>query len=103
MEQPEKYSINLGLLENKTWENTAGAYLLSNSEIKNSFQQIGAGALLTVNNYLLGLIWGNDSTISLFDSHGEGENDNLSSFGTAVLLKFDTLHSLGNYIKIYSI
>ena len=36
------------------------------------------GVLLIVNNYILGLIWGNDS-IYLFDSHSKDENDNVSS------------------------
>ena len=35
----------------------------------------------------------------LFDSHSKDENDNLSSSATAVLLKFDTLYSLENYIR----
>ena len=36
----------------------------------------------------------------LFDSHRKDENGNLSSFGTAVLLKFHTLYSLENYVKL---
>ena len=63
-----------------------------------SVQYIGAGALLIVNNYILGLIWGNDS-IYLFDCHSKDENGNLSSSGTAVLLKFDVLYSPENYIR----
>ena len=35
----------------------------------------------------------------MFDSHSDDESGNLSSSGTAVLLKFDTLHSLENYIR----
>ena len=38
-------------LENKTGEITAGAYLISISEIVNGVQQIGAGALVIVNKY----------------------------------------------------
>ena len=59
----------------------------------NCVQQIGAGALLIVKNYILGLIWGN-SSIYLFDSHIKDENGHLSSSGTALLLKFDTLYLL---------
>ena len=55
-------------------------------------------SLLIGNNYILGLIWGNDS-IYLFNSHGKDENSNVSSSGTAALIKVDTLHSLKNYIK----
>ena len=43
-------------LENKTGEITAGVYLLSIAEIVNSVQDIETGALLIVNNYILGLI-----------------------------------------------
>ena len=90
--------MNIEFLENKTGEITAGAYLLSIAEIVSSAQEIGTGALLIVNNYILGLIWGNDS-IYLFDSHSKDQYGNISSSGTAVLLKFDTLFSLENYIK----
>ena len=90
--------INGEFLGNKTGEITAVAYLLSIAEIVNSVQHVGTGALLIINNYILGLIWGNDS-IYLFDSHSKDEHDNLSSSGTAVLLKFDTLYSLENYIR----
>ena len=60
--------------------------------------KLGVGALLTVNNYILGLMWGNDY-IYIFDSHSKDENGNLSSSGTAVLLKYNTLYSLENYIR----
>ena len=69
------------------------------TEVKDSVQQIVTGALLPVNNHILGLIWGNDSTKYLFDSHLRDENINLSNSATAVLLKFGTLHSLENYMK----
>ena len=49
-------------------EITAGAYLISISEIVNSVQKIGASALLITNNYILALILGNDS-IYPFVSH----------------------------------
>ena len=35
----------------------------------------------------------------LFDSRSKDENGNLSSSGTAVLLKFDTLYSQENYVR----
>ena len=85
-------------MENKTGEITAGANLLSITEIVNIAQQIGTGALLIVNNYILGIILGTGS-IYLFDSHSKDEYGNLSSTGTAVLLKFDSLNSLENYIR----
>ena len=49
---------------------------------------------------LIDIIGGIDS-IYLFDSHSKDENGNLSSFVTAVLLKFGTLYSLGNYRWVY--
>ena len=58
-------------------------------------QQIGTGALPIVNNFVLGLILGNDS-IYLFDSHSKDENRNLLSPGTAVLLQFEKLLLLEN-------
>ena len=94
----EDFAVNVQFLEIKTGEITAGAYLLSVVEIVNSVQQTGTGTLLIVNNYILGLIWGNDS-IYLFDSHSKDVNGNVSSSGSAVLLKFDTLHSLENDIR----
>ena len=91
--------INVEFLENKTGEIAVGACLQSIAEIKNSVLQIGASALLIVNNHILCLIWGNDSTVYLFDAHSKDENGNLSSSSTAILLNFDTLHSLENYVK----
>ena len=64
----------------------------------NGVQQIGTGALLIVNNYILGLIWRNDS-IYLFDSHRKDDNGNLSSSAAAILLKLDTLCPLENYVR----
>ena len=93
----ENCPINVELLGNKTGEITARAYLLSFTEIVSSAQQIGTGALLIVNNYILGLIWGTDS-IYLLDSHSKDGYGNLSSSGTAVLLRFGSLKSLENYI-----
>ena len=95
----EYCSINVEFLENKTGETTAGAYQVSITENKNSVQQLGASALLIVSNYILGLIWGNESTIYLFDSHSKDENGNLSSQSIAILLKFDTQRSLQNQTK----
>ena len=89
----ENSSANVELLGNKTREITGGACFLSIAKIVNRIQQIGTGALLIVNNCILGLIWRIDS-IYLFDLHSKDENGNLSSPGTSVLLDFDILHSL---------
>ena len=58
----ENCFINVEFLENKTWEVTAGLYLLSIAEIKDSLGRIGALAAVIINNDILGLIWGNDWT-----------------------------------------
>ena len=52
----ENSSVNVEFLDNNTAEIKAGAYSLSIREIINSVQQTGTGALLIVNNYILGLI-----------------------------------------------
>ena len=89
----ENVSVNVKFLEDKTGEVTAGACLTSISEIGNGVHQIRAGALVIVNNYILGLFWGNHS-IYIFDSYSKDENGNLSSSGTTVLLKLDMLYSM---------
>ena len=96
----EDLPINVQFLENKTRKITAEAYLPLIVEFVNSVQQIGTGALLIVNNYILDLILGNDY-VYLFDSHSKDENGNIFGSSTAGLLKFDTLHSLENYIRSF--
>ena len=88
----ENCSINVKFLENKRGEIKPGTYLLSTTEIRNSFRNSFRNILLFVNNCVLGLIY-------LFDSYNKDENSNFSSFGTAVLPKCDTLHSMQSYIK----
>ena len=57
----ENSSINEQFLELKTGEITARANLITISEILSGIQHIGASALLIVNNFILDLMWGNDS------------------------------------------
>ena len=87
----EDFGVNVQFIENKTGEITTGAYSASIMDVVNNVQQFRTGVLLIVNNNILGLIWGNYS-IYLFDSNSTDENGNVSSCGTAVLLKFNTLH-----------
>ena len=61
---------------------------MSVTEIVSDCQQIGTEDLLIINNYILGLLWGNQC-FSLFDSHSKDEIGRMSVKGTAVLLKFD--------------
>ena len=66
----ENSAINVELLNNRTGEITAGGYLVSNSEIVSDCQKISSGALLIINNYILGLLWGNHCFF-LFDFHNK--------------------------------
>ena len=52
-------SINVEFLNIRTGEITARAHLVSFTEIVSDCQQIGTGAILIINNYILGLLWGN--------------------------------------------
>ena len=52
-------SINVEFPNNVTGEITAGAYLVSITEVVSDFQQTDTGSLLVINNYILGLIWKN--------------------------------------------
>ena len=77
---------------------TAGAYLASITEVVSVCQQIGTSGLLIINNYILGLLWRNQSFF-LFDSYSKDEIGRMSATGTAVLLKFNLIKSLESYIK----
>ena len=71
---------------------------MSITETVSDSQEIGTGALLIINNYILSLLWGNQC-FCLFYSHSKYEIGRMSATGTAGLLKFDSLQSLENYIK----
>ena len=71
---------------------------MSITEIVNDCQQIATGALLIINNHILGLLW-EKQCFFLFDSHSKNEIGRISVKSTAVLLRFDSLQSLENYIK----
>ena len=94
----ENHPMNVEFLENRTGEITAGAYMISITDIVSRCQEKGNGALIIVNQYMLGLIWGN-SCFYLFDSHSKNKHGQISISGTAVLLKFETLSFLENYIR----
>ena len=57
----EGFAVNVQFLENKTGEIIAVGYLRSIVEFVGTVQQIGIDALVNFNNYILGLIWGNNS------------------------------------------
>ena len=82
----ERSSINVTFLEYETGKVTVWPHLMSVSNIANGIQQTRAVDLLILNNYILGVIWENDS-IYLFDSHSKDENGSLSSSGTEIFSK----------------
>ena len=88
----ENSSINVEFFNKRTGEITAGAYLVSITETVSDCQELGTRALLIINNYILGLLWGNQCF--LFDSHSKDKMGRMSATGTAVLLKFDSLQLL---------
>ena len=91
-------SINVEILNIRTGEITARAYLVSFTEIVSDCQQIGTGAMLIINNYILGLLWGNQWFFSIW-FYCKDEIRRMPVTGTAVLLKFDSLQLSENYIK----
>lgn len=52
----KNFSINVVFLDNETGEITTEIYLLCITDIKNSVQRFGAGALFIVRSYILGLV-----------------------------------------------
>ena len=93
----ENSSINVEFFNKRTGEITAGAYLVSITEIVSDCQELGTRALLIINNYILGLL--RENQCFLFDSHSDDEMGRISATGTEVLLKFDSLQLLENYIE----
>ena len=71
---------------------------MSITEIVVDCLQIGAGALVIINNYIFGLLWGN-KCFFLFASYSKDQIARMSATGTTVLVKFDLLKSWKNYIK----
>ena len=87
----ENCLVDVNFFGKRTEEITAGAYFVSVTEIISNCQHVSNGILFIVNNYVLGLLWGNQCFF-VFDSYTNDKNDNISSAGTAALLKFNTCH-----------
>ena len=68
-------------------------------EIIESYLNIGSGALLIISGYIFGIIWGKDC-LYLFDSHSNDYKGNISQNGSAILMKFENLDNLQDYIKV---
>lgn len=87
-------------LESMTGDIIVALCLLSIAEIVYIIEQIGTGTLLISNNYLLGLIWGSDSTVYFFDAHSKNENGNLSSSDTTVQSVYYNAYPLTLYFQV---
>ena len=88
------------LLENRTGEITSSMYMTLIGDIVGNCSNLGNGALLTINGYALGVIWGKNCFF-LFDLHSKNSRGNICQNGTSVLLKSETLSKLQEYVKIY--
>ena len=64
------HSIDTQLLENKTGEITLSRYMTSTVDIVGNCSNLGNVALLMINGYALGVIWGK-SCFFLFDPHSK--------------------------------
>ena len=93
------YPVDIFSLDNKTGEIKLNTYLVSLKEIIESCLNIGSGALLIISGYIFGLIWGKEC-VYLFDSHSNDYEGNISQNGSTILMKFETLDDLQDYIKL---
>ena len=93
-------SVDMFLLDNKTDEITLNAYLISVREIIESCLNIGSGTSSMISSgYIFGIIWGKDC-VYLFDSHSKDYEGNISQNGSAILMKYENLDNLQDYIKL---
>ena len=92
------HSIDIALLENRTGEITSSIYMTSTGDTVGNCSNLGNGALLMINGYALGVIWGKNRFF-VFDSHSKNSSGNICQNGTSVLLKFETLSKLQEYVK----
>ena len=92
-----KHSIDIAVLENKTCEITSSRYLSSIVDIVGNCSNLGNSAPLIINGYALGVIW-RKKCFCLFDLHSKSSSGNINQNGTLVLLKFETLNKLQEYV-----
>ena len=64
------HSIDIALLEKRTGEITSSTYMTSIGDIVGNNSNLGDGALIIINGYTLGVIWGKNSFFP-FDSHSK--------------------------------
>ena len=58
---------------------------------------VGNGMIVIIKGYSFSIIW-SDTAIFLFDSHSRDSNAIPSSNGTSILLQFDTMHNVQQYL-----
>ena len=92
------HSIDIALLENKTGEITSSRHLTSIVDIVGNCSNLGNDALLIIDGYALGVIWGRNCFF-LLDPHSKNSSGNIYQNGTSVLWKFQTLNKLQEYVK----
>ena len=93
--------LTIEYLENKTAEFVVKEYLPTISEIISACQCRGNGAILFVNGFTLGINW-NSKSFYLFDSHSRDSSGSPAIDGNAVLVKFNSLLYIDEYItKMY--
>lgn len=68
----ENFAVNAEFIYNRTREITVGACLMSITEIVSDCQEIDTRALLIINNYILGFLWGNQCFL-VFGTHTKEE------------------------------
>ena len=68
-------------------------------EITESCLNIGSGALLIITGYIFGILWGKDC-VYLFDSHSKAGEGDISQNSTEILIKFETLDDLEDFIML---
>ena len=83
------HSTDIALLENRSGEITSSICMTSIGDIVGNCSNLGNGALLIINGYALGVIWGKNCFF-LFDSHSKNSSGNICQNGTSVLLKSET-------------
>ena len=93
------YSIDIFSLDNKTGEITLNACPVSLKEIIENYLNIGSGALLIIICYIFRLI-GEMSVFTYLIIIASIMKEIFSQNGNAILMKFETLDDLQDYIKL---
>ena len=93
----ENESVDIEMFQTKTGEITFNAYHVSVSELV-GVCQIGSDALLGINDYMLGILWGRQC-FYLFDSHSKDKDGKVSPNDAVVLMKFESLNLKTIYVN----